>query len=165
MGRRSGHGRSAGRSCLALASLEQGDLAGAGSAQLERALFLERRASLGSRDDGDRTSRPIVDQHGKWRGELRIHQARREKPVEEPGNLLPKGQRPATTLNWMVPEQPNALERNRARAYQVAYATMVAYADLLKAFDYIRRGELTMSVRFIIPERRSASDSGNVGAE
>jgi hydrogenase large subunit len=67
---------------------------------------------------------------------------------------LPKGQRPATTLRWLVPEKPNALERNRARAYQVAYAAMVAYADLLKAFDYIRRGELRMSVRFLHPEKK-----------
>jgi hydrogenase large subunit len=67
---------------------------------------------------------------------------------------LPKGQRPATTLRWLVPEKPNALERNRARAYQVAYAAMVAYADLLKAFDYIRRGELRMSARFLSPEKK-----------
>jgi hydrogenase large subunit len=67
---------------------------------------------------------------------------------------LPKGQRPAATLRWMIPEGPNALERNRARAYQVAYAAMVAYADLLKAFDYIRRGELKMSVRFLCPEKK-----------
>jgi hydrogenase large subunit len=67
---------------------------------------------------------------------------------------LPKGQRPATTLRWLVPEKPNALERNRARAYQVAYAAMVAYADLLKAFDYIRRGELRMSARFLTPEKK-----------
>jgi hydrogenase large subunit len=68
--------------------------------------------------------------------------------------FLPKGQRPATTLRWLIPEKPNALERNRARAYQVAYAAMVAYADLLKAFDYIRRGESRMSVRFLNPEKK-----------
>jgi hydrogenase large subunit len=68
--------------------------------------------------------------------------------------LLPKGQRPATTLRWLIPERPNVLERNRARAYQVAYAAMVAYADLLKAFDYIRRGESRMSVRFLNPEKK-----------
>ncbi len=67
---------------------------------------------------------------------------------------LPKGQRPVATLLWMIPERPNALERNRARAYQVAYAVMVAYANLLKAFDYIRRGESRMSVRFLYPERK-----------
>src|SRR5262249_28276556 len=68
--------------------------------------------------------------------------------------LLPKGQRPAAVLRWSIPERPNALERNRARAYQVAYAVMVAYADLLKAFDYVRRGEMGMSLPFLTPERR-----------
>ncbi|HKC84503.1 MAG TPA: nickel-dependent hydrogenase large subunit [Blastocatellia bacterium] len=67
---------------------------------------------------------------------------------------LPKGQRPATTLRWLIPEKPNVLERNRARAYQVAYAAMVAYADLLKAFDYIRRGESRMSARFLHSEKK-----------
>ncbi|MGH9768456.1 MAG: nickel-dependent hydrogenase large subunit, partial [Blastocatellia bacterium] len=68
--------------------------------------------------------------------------------------FLPKGQRPAATLRWLIPERPNALERNRARAYQVAYAVMVAFADLLKAFDYVRRGATPMSVRFMHPERK-----------
>lgn len=68
--------------------------------------------------------------------------------------FLPKGQRPAATLRWLIPERPNALERNRARAYQVAYAVMVAYADLLKAFDCVRRGEVPMSVRFLCPDRK-----------
>ncbi len=67
---------------------------------------------------------------------------------------LPRGQQPAATLLWLVPERPNALERNRARAYQVAYAAMVAYADLLKAFDHLRRGETEMSVRFLSPEKK-----------
>jgi hydrogenase large subunit len=45
----------------------------------------------------------------------------------------------------------NALERNRARAYHVAYCGMVAYTFLLKAFDYLRRGRTAMSVPYTIP--------------
>jgi hydrogenase large subunit len=37
---------------------------------------------------------------------------------------LPKGELPATTLRWRIPDRPNALERNRARAYHVAYCGM-----------------------------------------
>lgn len=66
---------------------------------------------------------------------------------------LPKGQQPAMTLRWLIPERPNTLERNRARAYQLAYAGIVAYANLLQAFDYIRRGETSMSRRFRVPEK------------
>ncbi|MDX2033079.1 MAG: nickel-dependent hydrogenase large subunit [Blastocatellia bacterium] len=69
--------------------------------------------------------------------------------------FLPKGQQPAAKLRWQIPERPNALERNRARAYNMAYAGMVAYANLLKAFDCIRRGDTAMSVRFRPPERRT----------
>src|SRR5215813_4330418 len=137
MGARRGPGRSAERPGLAVASLEQRDFAGTVSARLERSVLLEHRATLGSRGDGDRASGQIVDQRRVRRGGRRIH------PILGRGALeisLPKGRRPAARLRWLVPERPNALERNRARAYQVAYATMVAYADLLKAFDYMRRG-------------------------
>ncbi len=66
---------------------------------------------------------------------------------------LPKGQLPAISVRWLIPERPNTLERIRARAYQVAYAGMVAYANLLQGFDYIRRGEVNMSQRFRVPEK------------
>lgn len=66
---------------------------------------------------------------------------------------LPKGQQPAMNVRWLIPERPNTLERIRARAYQLAYAGIVAYANLLQAFDYVRRGEVTMSRRFRVPEK------------
>ncbi|MCI0388273.1 MAG: nickel-dependent hydrogenase large subunit [Acidobacteria bacterium] len=66
---------------------------------------------------------------------------------------IPAGRSPAVTLNWQIPERPNTLERNRARAYQLAYAGMVAYACLLKAFDCVRTKETEMSERFHLPER------------
>lgn len=66
---------------------------------------------------------------------------------------LPKGQQPAMSVRWLIPERPNTLERIRARAYQVAYAGIVAYANLLQAFDYVRRGEVNMSRRFRVPEK------------
>jgi len=65
---------------------------------------------------------------------------------------VPKGRRPATLLHWQIPERPNALERNRARAYHLAYTGMIAYSILLGAFDCLRRGETEMSRRFLIPE-------------
>ncbi len=66
---------------------------------------------------------------------------------------LPKGQQPAMNVRWLIPERPNTLERIRARAYQVAYAGIVAYANLLQGFEYIRRGETSMSRRFRVPEK------------
>ncbi len=58
---------------------------------------------------------------------------------------LPKLELPARRLNWRIPEKPNALERNRARAYQIAYSSLMAFTFLLKAFEYMRRGEKRMS--------------------
>jgi hydrogenase large subunit len=62
-----------------------------------------------------------------------------------------KGQLEATTLRWRIPPRVNALERNRARAYHVAYCGMVAYTFLLKAFEYLRLGKTAMSVPYTIP--------------
>lgn len=66
---------------------------------------------------------------------------------------LPKGQQPAMSVRWLIPERPNTLERIRARAYQLAYAGIVAYANLLQAFDYVRRGENHMSRRYRVPDK------------
>jgi len=58
---------------------------------------------------------------------------------------LPKLELPAKRLRWLIPEKPNALERNRARAYQIAYSSMMAFTFMLKAFEYLRKGEKRMS--------------------
>lgn len=65
---------------------------------------------------------------------------------------LPKGQTPATRLRWRIPERPNALERNRARAVHVAYCGMVAYTFLLRAFEYVRSGHTAMAAPYRVPE-------------
>ena len=72
-----------------------------------------------------------------------------------PGGLeidLPAGETPSATLRWQIPERPNALERNRARAYHIAYCGMVAYTFLLKAFEYLRLGKTEMSRPFAVPK-------------
>jgi hydrogenase large subunit len=66
---------------------------------------------------------------------------------------LPMGKRPAATLRWHIPQKPNTLERNRARAYQMAYAGLTAYANLLRAFDLVRTGQTGMSAGQFLPQR------------
>lgn len=66
---------------------------------------------------------------------------------------IPKGQRPAIRQVWKIPERPNTFERMRARAYQLSYTGLAAFASLLEAFDCLRRGETEMSKRFNLPER------------
>jgi hydrogenase large subunit len=72
-----------------------------------------------------------------------------------PGGLyihLPRGQQPELTLSWQIPAFPNALERNRARAYHVGYCCMVAYTNLLKGFEYLRLGHTQMATPFAAPD-------------
>jgi hydrogenase large subunit len=76
-----------------------------------------------------------------------------------PGGLaidLPKGGTEATTLHWRIPGRLNALERNRARAYHVAYCGMVAYTFLLKAFEYLRLGRTAMAMPYTLPQEAVA---------
>ncbi len=64
---------------------------------------------------------------------------------------LPKLESPARRLRWRIPERPNALERNRARAYQIAYSSLMAFTFMLKAFKYLQKGEKKMSRTFRPP--------------
>lgn len=70
---------------------------------------------------------------------------------------LPKFQIPATFLGWHLPPRVNSLERNRARAYQLAYASLVGLTYLLKAFEALTRGERTMSRPYRIPSETSGT--------
>lgn len=65
---------------------------------------------------------------------------------------LPRFQLPTAKLRWHIPERPNALERNRARAYHIGYCGMIALTYLLKAFDCLQRRETAMSKSYTVPE-------------
>jgi hydrogenase large subunit len=52
-----------------------------------------------------------------------------------PQATLPQGE-----IEWRVPEQWGTLERNRARAYALAQATLAAYENVLVGFDLARIG-------------------------
>ena len=53
---------------------------------------------------------------------------------------LPQSALPQGEMQWSVPGQWNALERNRARAYGLVQSTLAAYENLLIAFDLARIG-------------------------
>jgi hydrogenase large subunit len=65
---------------------------------------------------------------------------------------IPKGTLPEMVVHWDVPQVVNALERNRARAAHVSYCLMVAYTYLLRAFDYLGKGETAMSRPFTVAD-------------
>jgi hydrogenase large subunit len=53
---------------------------------------------------------------------------------------MPQSALPEAVLEWHVPREWNAFERNRARAYSLVHATLVAYENLLIGFDLARIG-------------------------
>ncbi|HWI02532.1 MAG TPA: nickel-dependent hydrogenase large subunit, partial [Acidimicrobiales bacterium] len=86
-----------------------------------------------------------------------------ENPFCEPTGdgirmLLPRHALPETELFWPLPRTLCALERNRARAYSMAFTATIGMNCLLKAFEYWRMGETKVHTPFKIPrdERVSA---------
>ncbi|HET8632117.1 MAG TPA: nickel-dependent hydrogenase large subunit [Thermomicrobiales bacterium] len=65
---------------------------------------------------------------------------------------VPKTLLPAMDLEWQIPEVWNAFERNRNRAYHILYAMLVAYENLLIAFDLIKRGETRVATPYVVPQ-------------
>lgn len=53
---------------------------------------------------------------------------------------VPPGAMPASVLEWHVPHRWNAFERNRARAYAIAQATVAAYETIVAGLDLARKG-------------------------
>jgi hydrogenase large subunit len=71
--------------------------------------------------------------------------------------LLPRFALPETELFWPLPRTLNALERNRARAYSMAFVATIGMNCLLKAFEYWRKGETRVHTPFKIPRDERVS--------
>jgi hydrogenase large subunit len=66
---------------------------------------------------------------------------------------LPKGQSlPEMTLEWRIPDWSNAIERDRARAYFVAYSAAMAVYFLERAMDRVRGGDTKVFEDFEVPD-------------
>ncbi len=66
--------------------------------------------------------------------------------------VMPRHQLPETELFWKVPERINAFERNRGRAYAMAFTAAIGMVNLLKAMEYWRRGETRVSTPYKVPK-------------
>ena len=64
---------------------------------------------------------------------------------------LPKGTLPEMTLEWIVPAENNAIERNRARAFAQPYTALVCLNNLLAAYDMMKKGNTRVSTEFKVP--------------
>ena len=66
---------------------------------------------------------------------------------------LPRSERlPETVLEWKIPQWSNALERDRARAYFVAYAAAMSLYFLEQAMGMMRAGETRVFTDFDVPD-------------
>lgn len=76
--------------------------------------------------------------------------------VQSTGNSLKfnvaKDQLPAMEIEWKVPKIWNAMERNRARAYAVAFNMMVTMENWVRVQDLLRRNETKVATPFEIPK-------------
>ncbi len=66
--------------------------------------------------------------------------------------LLPKGELPEMELVWKIPRSLNAFERNRGRAYGVAWTALITLNCLLQAFEYWRSGQTKTYTKFKVPK-------------
>ncbi len=71
--------------------------------------------------------------------------------------VIPRHELPETELYWKVPRTLNAMERNRARAYAMAFTAAIGMNCLLKAFEYWRRGETAVHTPYKVPKDERVS--------
>jgi hydrogenase large subunit len=67
-------------------------------------------------------------------------------------NLPKTAAMPETSFEWKVPEWSNAIERDRARIYFIAYATAAAIHFTEKALELVRAGETKVFEEFEVPD-------------
>jgi len=59
---------------------------------------------------------------------------------------------PETHLEWKIPQWSNALERDRARIYFLAYAAAMGLHFVEKALELVRQGETKVFQDFTVPD-------------
>ncbi|MDP8992594.1 MAG: nickel-dependent hydrogenase large subunit [Actinomycetota bacterium] len=77
---------------------------------------------------------------------------------------MPADGLPATELEWRVPDVWNAFERNRGRAYCVAYTTLVALDNWLLGRELLEKGVTEVNTSFKAPAKGTQVGAGFWGA-
>ena len=66
---------------------------------------------------------------------------------------LPRSEKlPEVTLEWRIPQWSNAIERDRARVYFIAYAAAMAVYFLEKAMEHVQAGDTRVFTDFDVPD-------------
>jgi hydrogenase large subunit len=77
---------------------------------------------------------------------------------------VPESTLPAMDLEWHIPDVWNAFERNRGRAYHLAYVTTVAFDNWLVGMDLLKQGKDQIHTPFEVPRKGSHIGVGFWGA-
>lgn len=77
---------------------------------------------------------------------------------------LPERSLPSQTLEWRIPELWNAFERNRARAYALAFNLMVTDINMEITRQLLQQGETLTATPFVTPPSGTAFGVGLWGA-
>ena len=67
-------------------------------------------------------------------------------------NLPKTALMPDVQFEWKIPQHSNAIERDRARIYFLAYAASLAQYFLDRAFELVRQGETKVFSDFTVPD-------------
>lgn len=77
---------------------------------------------------------------------------------------VPESTMPAMEFEWKIPSVWNAFERNRGRAYHLAYVNMVALDNWLICMDLLKRGYDKVHTPFELPTKGTQVGVGFWGA-
>ncbi len=78
--------------------------------------------------------------------------------------IVPRGDLPEMELEWKIPSDWNAFERNLARAYCIPYTALVTLANWELGMQMLRAGESRVSTPFEIPKSGTRMGAGFWGA-
>lgn len=65
---------------------------------------------------------------------------------------IPAYDMPEMTAEWKIPPVWNAFERNKSRAYAIAYNALVAYDNWMKGMELMRKGDFRTATPFEVPK-------------
>ena len=77
---------------------------------------------------------------------------------------LPAGALPEMEIEWKIPQEWNAFERNRSRAYAEAYTALVTMENWLRGMERLKRGDTKVSTRYELPTKGRQIGAGFWGA-
>jgi hydrogenase large subunit len=78
--------------------------------------------------------------------------------------LIPRATMAESEMEWHIPKDWNAFERNRGRAYCIPFSAMVAMDNWMIAMDLLKQGETQVHTPYEVPKKGTQIGVGFWGA-